>query len=247
MRRLPIKILKEPWIDSTVEIKFDSSIDRSAVFGVIYYALRDTYSKVEELPILQLPEVAIDSNPEMAGQPRYRILSPNFYLQIGPGILSVHCNGDYQGWAKYSQEIFRILNVVKNLSIIKNVFRVGVRYINFLPYSNNIFNDLQLKLIFPVRSLDEVPTTIQLILPEENYISRLHVANFTDAIRNNQRAFGSIVDIDTYRTVELDSFFDDFAKVITRAHQIEKSIFFNLFTDEYLESLGPTYYEDKSN
>lgn len=246
MHRLPKKIQKEPLIDATVEIRFESLIDRSAVFGVIYYALRELYTKVEQLPIMQLPLDAIESDPLTASQARYRIYSEKFNLQIGPSSVSVHCNNNYLGWAEYSQEIFRVIQIINELKIVKNVNRVGVRYVNFLHYSLDIFRDLQLKLSFPQRNLDKLPTTIRVLLPElpdNKYFTQLSIANYTEAIRDNEKMVGSVIDIDTIRTVDLENFFSGYKQIIDQAHDIEKSLFFGLFTEEYLESLEPLYNE----
>ena len=55
--RLPIRLEKCPLIDCIIEVRFDTNIVNSAVFGVIYNQIRSDYpGAVNNLPISQLPE-----------------------------------------------------------------------------------------------------------------------------------------------------------------------------------------------
>ena len=87
MHRLPIKLTKEPLIDSTVEIRFESVLDKRAVFGVVYFALKDTYPNVEPLELSQLPGQFLEASPEFSDKPLYRIRGDRFQIQVGPTLI----------------------------------------------------------------------------------------------------------------------------------------------------------------
>ena len=56
-KKLPLRLEKCPLVDALIEIRFESSIIGSAIFGIIYNLIRDDYKGiVTNLPILQVPE-----------------------------------------------------------------------------------------------------------------------------------------------------------------------------------------------
>src|SRR5437870_4231239 len=124
--KLPQKIELCPIIEAVVEIRFEASIFRNAVFGIVYNSLKDQFSgEVEKLPILQIPENLLQSDPSFQYKPYYKITKGNYALQIGPDVISISCLNPYSGWKEYSQLIFQILENFSKLNIIKKVERLG--------------------------------------------------------------------------------------------------------------------------
>lgn len=64
--------------------------------------------------------------------------------------------------------------------------------------------------------------------------------NFAEAAITNKVIKGSIVDIDTQ--IDLDKF-DTFENAIICAHNTEKSLFFDLLKEDFLEKFNPIYEE----
>ena len=63
---LPRNIERCPIIDALVEIRFETALNPNAVFGLIYGALMNDYpGKVENLPILQVPEAVRKNDPAL--------------------------------------------------------------------------------------------------------------------------------------------------------------------------------------
>jgi len=247
MRRLPSKIREEPWIDASLEIRFTSALNGNEVFRRVYDVLGDSYPNVTELPTLRIPDEIKRDDVRFFEKPDYRIQNDTFNVQIGPNTISVHCNDPkYPGWTVYSNEINRVLTCVENQSVVDNVTRVGIRYINFLPYSVNIFNDLRLNISHSGRVTTELPASVRFNFQEDNdFLSTLQIANYVEAQKGEESVIGSIIDIDTYRTESLDEFFSCFSNLVEEAHSIAKAMFFGLFTDDYLESLNPEYNDEQ--
>jgi len=53
---IPKKITPCPIIDSTIELRFQTSVEPGAVFGIVYNAFKKEYPNVEKMPILNVPE-----------------------------------------------------------------------------------------------------------------------------------------------------------------------------------------------
>jgi len=239
--KLPRRIIPDPIVDSTVEIRFDPLIDRNAVFGVLYYALRDQFPTVEPLPMMQLPEPIRDADPLFAHRPQYRLTNDNYQLQIGTNVLTIGVASAYPGWAAFSETIQGIYKKLSPLGVIGPIRRLGIRYISF--FEGNIFDNLNLRLTMPGYEAGGFPTTCRFELPSSPFVNILSLANHTHLQRVNSELVltGSIVDIDTSLTGLMPDFFDQMPDLLNRAHQSEKELFYSLLTPQFLAQLNPEY------
>ncbi|MCK9450848.1 MAG: TIGR04255 family protein [Bacteroidales bacterium] len=232
---LPKAINPCPILDASVEVRFTTKLHPSAVFGMIYNVLQTTFPKVENLPILQLPEAVRATDPNFKFKPLYRISNPNFVAQIGPDVLAISSFPNYVGWDMFSKQIFSILDRIEKVGIIGTVLRIGIRYINF--FDNDIFKNIDLKISIGKNNIAYENTIIRTEIEQGDYKSSLQVAN--NANQNNK--LGSIIDIDTYTESNLTNFFKDKDDLISGAHAKEKELFFSLLKGEFLKTLNPTY------
>jgi len=107
---------------------------------MIYNVLQVDFPKVENLPILQLPEAVRATDPNFRFKPHYRILNNKFVAQIGSDVLTISSFPKYAGWDEFSKQIFSILDRIKKVGIIDSAIRIGIRYINF--FDNDILKTL---------------------------------------------------------------------------------------------------------
>lgn len=232
---LPKSIENCPIIDALIEIRFTSKIHQNAIFGIIYNALKSDFSKIEDLPILQIPEPIRMSDPNLKYKPLYRISNDEFVIQIGPDVLAIGSYPKYLGWKKFSSKIFEILNKIEELKIINEVERLGIRYINF--FNEDIFNNIKLEINLDNKKLKSQKSVIRTEFNQGKFVSTLQISN--DAKSNE--IFGSIIDIDCHKTKGLQDFFNNKETLINEGHLIEKKLFFELISDEYLKKLNPKY------
>lgn len=232
---LPKSIEKCPIVDSLVEIRFKSNINHNAIFGIIYNSLRSDFQKVENLPILQIPEAIRTTDPNLKHKPLYRISNDEYVVQIGVDLLAIGAYPKYVGWDKFSKTIFDILDRVEKLNIIGEVDRLAIRYINF--FEENIFKNIKLEISLTGSSIVNQKSVFRTEINHGNINSVLQISN--EAQSNNQ--FGSIIDIDCSRTIGLQNFFEKKEELINEIHLIEKDLFFNLISDDYLDKLIPNY------
>lgn len=231
----PKNITPCPIVDALLEVRFTSKINANAVFGLIYSVLQEDFPEVETLPILQLPDFVRASDPNLKYKPYYKIANANFVIQIGPDVISISSFPKYLGWKSFSETIFDVLSKVENVGIIDKVVRVGIRYINF--FETNVLEKINLKLSLGANDILYRNTIIRTEIEQENYISTLQVAN--DARVDGK--LGSIIDIDTFSTKGLETFFLDKTNIINAGHSKLKELFYNLLKPEFLATLNPTY------
>lgn len=229
-----------PLADAVIEIKFDSKIDSDAVFGILYNAVKDSYPKINKLPILQLPEPLRVTDPNLAGQPHYQLVGDPFVLQIGPKVISLDNPNQYVGWEILRPEAINIFNLVRNLNIVEKVNRFGLRYVNFFD-GIDIFEKIDLKVTLRQEEFKKINKFLRVEIPSEEFMNLLQVSNHANLIINGKSKNGSIIDIDTHTVPASGNFFEAFDSLLDRVHEVEKGLFFNLLKPEFLETLNPEY------
>ena len=235
--KLPTKIEPCPIIDALVEIRFSTKTHPNAVFGLLYNTLQEYFEneKVENLPILQLPDSVRSTDPQLKFKPHYKIATNNFVVQIGPEVISISSFPKYIGWNLFSNKIFDILSKVESVSIINDIKRIGIRYINF--FDVDIFKHINLNVNLGDQQITYKNTVIRTEFEQDEYKSTLQIANNA----NNNGRVGSIIDIDTYVLSNLKSFFKNKEELINVGHTKEKELFFSLLKKDFLNNLNPKF------
>ena len=232
---LPKSIENCPIVDSLIEIRFKSTINHNAIFGIIYNSLRHDFPKVDNLPILQIPEPIRMNDPNLKHKPLYRISNNDYVIQIGSDILAIGSFPKYVGWELFSKTIFEVLNKIESLGIIGEVDRLGLRYVNF--FEDNIFSNIKLEVNLGGTSIINQKSVFRTEINNQNFNSILQISN--DAMSENR--IGSVIDIDCSKTEGLQDFFKNKESIINEAHLVEKELFFKLISADYLKKFNQTY------
>lgn len=232
---LPKSIKPCPILDALFEVRFSTKIHPSAIFGMVYNVLHSDYPKVENLPILQLPEAVRANDPNLKHKPYYKISNEEFVIQVGPEVLSISSFPQYSGWGKFSSKIFDTINRIEEIGVFKQFSRIGIRYINF--FESNIFKNIELDVSIGTNNIEYKNTIIRTEIEHELFKSSLQIANNV----KNQNIPGSIIDIDTFLDSGLDNFLTEKERIINLGHQNEKELFFSLLKKDFLKDLNPIY------
>ena len=236
---LPRNIERCPIIDALVEIRFETALNPNAVFGLIYGALMNDYpGRVENLPILQVPEVVRINDPALKFKPLYKIINEEVVIKIGNDMLSISSAIPYIGWEKFKDHISKIIKVVYDKKIINRVSRLGHRYVNFFDFDilDRITLSFQMTEGYSTESV-QITTQVQ----DGDFESTIQFSN--TAVFNNRgiQKKGSIIDIDTFRNYEGNQFLENIIPEINSAHMAEKNLFFSLLKPEFIKDLNPVY------
>lgn len=237
MDKLPISISPCPIIEAIFELRFSSSFPGDAIFGIVYNQFKDEFQTVEQLPVLQLPAIVRDKDPNLKFTPYYKIKNNNFIIQIGPNVFSLANLKDYCGWVNFSEKILYTYNKLSELKLIGKQLRTALRYINLFP-DVNIYEKSNLCIQLTNQRLSKHQINFTAEFPYDQGVSNLRLINFAEVLFDNKIMRGSIVDIDTQ--VHHDRF-NNFKEAIECAHTAEKALFFSLLEKEFLSSLNPIY------
>lgn len=242
MRKIPTKLDNCPIIESVLEIRFDSSFDRNVVFPMLYSTISDDYLPPTPLPILQIPENVRATDPNLCFQPYYRLVlkeDPNVSIQIGPRVIAFSFTQNYKGWDAFKSYVTKYVGQFQKTDVIKKVLRLGFRVINFFDW--DIYKKgIELQIFLSGNSIPYHETALKTKFIDGKYESTVNIINNATLNSINGNRLGSIIDIDTY-SIRCESFFDMISTYMDEAHSAEKSIFFNLLTEELIAELKPTY------
>ncbi len=236
MKQIPTYLENDPLVDCVIEIRFETDMVKSAVFGVIYNCIKEDYpGSVYNLPISQLPEQLRISDSNLKYKPMYRLENDKTILQIGSDVLCISSKMPYIGWDTFYNITVDIIKKVMELGFIKRISRVGFRYINFI---EGDIKDL-LKMSFKLKNNEFNSLEIRTTINKNSFTNNLF---FSNAALLNQKN-GSVIDIDTSKEYNDNSFYDNIESELQNAHQCEKELFFSLLKEELLQRFNPKYDE----
>lgn len=233
MQQLPKKITPCPIKQTIFEMRFNSELPDDAIFGILYNEFRDTYKKVEQLPILQLPPVVRSQDPNLIWAPHYKLSNEKSTIQIGPKVFSLVYSDDYDGWDNFSKEILDNYEKANNSNVIKEVNRIALRYINVFE-EINILDNADFTARLGSESLNHQKINFSVEIPSEKGVSQLKIINNAEVMMNNTKSKGSLIDIDS--AVDFKDF-DSFSDAIEYSHKKEKELFFRVLGEEYIGTL----------
>jgi uncharacterized protein (TIGR04255 family) len=240
LRGFPKKISPCPIVEAIAELRFTSAVLPDAIFGIIYQEFKDEFpERVENLPILQLPEPIRSMDPGLRYQPYYKLASSNLIFQVGPRVTSLSNVKEYMGWENFSRRLKEVFSKLEKLKIIKSVERLGIRYINF--FKLDIYDNINLRIIMNEEPLRTLNMTLRTEIEEDNFINLLQIANKAQVRIQNQSLSGSVIDIDTGSKTIGETFFEEMENLLEKGHHTEKKLFFSLLKKEFLSSLNPEY------
>lgn len=236
--KIPKKITPCPIIEAIIELRFEDLTFPIEIFlGGIFEKLKGKNpNKPDKLPVLELPSVIRENDPNLRFAPHYKIKFQDYLLQIGPRTLSIACPKEYTGWSRFYPTIEEVFDEIKNLSYIEKPLRFGLRYINFFN-EVDIFEFLKIELKLGPHDLIGFQNIIKTEFNQDDFKCILQFAN---KVRLNQSMSGSIIDIDISTENCLD-IFSNYKNMIPLAHTTEKAIFFSILKEDFLKKYDPKY------
>jgi uncharacterized protein (TIGR04255 family) len=241
--KMPVSIEKSPILEAIFEIRFEPNIPGDAVFGLVYNAFKEEFTKAAPLPILQFPEQLRSTDPNLKFMPHYRMDKENFIIQIGPNVFNLANTKPYCGWSNFSQKIEYCYGRLSKIGIMSNHISTAIRYINVFEESN-IFEKMNMEIQLAGKVVGQEHIDFSTIIPHDNdkAKSRLKITTFANIHLHDEKKdiIGSIIDIDTVFTMTDPS---EFKESIQYVHEEQKKLFFGSLKQDFIESLSPKYEE----
>lgn len=241
MNNLPNRISPCPIREAVVEIRYKSNLPSEAIFGIIYDKIFKYFGNSKTLPIKQLPEAVISRDPKFRYYAHYILSKENLKLKVGPRVLTFSNTKHYIGWEKFFEFVNKVIVELLKTDIIQIPERIGVRYINLFEY--DILDKTKLELSIHGREPYKDSLNIRTEHKEDKFVLILNYKNNVNIDTPDYKGSGSIIDIDCiYNCVDNDcDFTKNYKNIIKEGHQHEKSMFFGLLEEKFIQELNPEY------
>lgn len=241
---IPRKISPDNLKDTLVQVIFNSGVSPELILGSFNHLFSDLYSFKTTSP--KKRDLKITGTEGIIFEP----IEKGFFLDKSERIkLDISGNAivfnTYQGyilWENYFPVIEETIVKLFSFGIIKEVTRIGIRYIS--QFDNvNLFDSLNLNLSLNIPNSSLESTQLRTELNENDFKIILTLINKINQIQG-QHVSGlnaSIIDIDVIQLPNalLDS--NSTLAAINSGHIKQKETFFSLLKPEFLASLNPEY------
>lgn len=254
-QKLPIELKNKPLLEAIIEIRFSSQlVPDDGILGMVLSKLNSVgiQTKVDKLPITQIPLQIINSDLNLKYQPWYKLTTdryPNSSISIGPRVLSVQSNKtQYTTWEVFFKDVSVVLEMFLDLKIVNKVERVALRYVNF--FNSNLFKGYdfsKLQCSLNIASWGSgINTQIQSTFTTGDVLHALRLFKNMDVIINDIAQRGDIIDIDSFKELTISSDPKEITKIINEVHTKNKEIFFSILGEEITKILDPIYEESRA-
>lgn len=234
---LPREIIPNPLIGSTVEIRYNSDIDKKKLLSLVFTQFQN------ELPTLthsSIPEQIKALDPNFQFSPDY-ILSNEYYsLSFSSKVISFENTSDYRLWSNYFPFITTCLKKFYSLGIIKYIDRIGVRYASVFENAPSISSVIRETPIIQFENYKQKFGLFNCDLSNDRINIHLQIAGNAAITKNNRIRTGSLIDIDAFLMKKIEPNEEVFT-IIEELHQEEKKLFWELLSDSFKEKLNVKY------
>jgi uncharacterized protein (TIGR04255 family) len=235
---MPTLLRNPPLVEAVFELRFNPNLDAAGdiLIGLLYASLNAQYSRVEPLPMANVPREIRSRDPNLRYQASHRLWGDGKSVHVGDYVVGTSTTA-YPGWDKFREQVEQVVQAVHSTKIVKDVERFSFRYVNILQAdpSASQFDLLNCRI--------EVAGTVPL---ERGFMLRIEQDDgpYTSIIQLYPNASiespevnvsGLLVDIDTRR--EADGFFMNLSTMLNEAHEVLKRNFHNVLSDRILKVL----------
>ncbi|MBM7356721.1 TIGR04255 family protein [Lelliottia amnigena] len=247
-RKLPTRLRKDLLVGVIFEMRFESFVPLSNILpGLLFKHLPG--ASITKTPVSEIPDSIRNTDPNFIYAPLVVLETTKYQVHIGDKVLQVIYNVPYDGWDKFKSVIMDVYENVMSYSLINNVVRFSLKYIDIIESESSTSLDkmLNVNLSMGASKLDfntsqvrtEIHTADSVVVIQMAGGAKAEFAN--SSLRSRE---GFLIDVDCIRNVttrDLQYFERELSDGLEELHDITKEYFFSFLTDEGLELLGAEY------
>jgi uncharacterized protein (TIGR04255 family) len=177
--------------------------------------------------------------------PRHGLAIDPFQILIGDFTTQVSNRRPYVGWAQFKPMIVDVLKHLQGSGLITSVERCSLKYVNFIQDSGGFkdqFSHIKFKATLGQRDLTQLLTVVRTEIHDDGMLTIVELSPGTKLLLPGveENTQGILVAVDALNTNVTD-FWANQDSILERTHDMEKSIFFDILTNETIAALGPIY------
>lgn len=238
--KIPKKITPDYLKDTIIQFVFNPGVPPELVLGEFKSQMKDDFNFVtsKRLPI------SVPGIPSIIQQNYYFTDKANeVKVEITENVIIFNSLKKYIGWDRYFPLVESTISTLLKNKTFQSINRIGLRYISEFPEIKILDKlNIELKLNFPNKNLEA--TQIRSEYKDEQFKVILNVANdLTRPVKEVDKPDRfSIIDIDVISLFEEPIYDrDQVISIIDKSHFKQKTIFFSLLTEKFLNELNPEF------
>lgn len=244
--KLPKKLNADPIIDAVIEIRVETAQPLGSLMPGVLHQVKDVgFLQSQQLPAANIPEQIRRSDPNLMYQPLIKIeLEDGFSLLVGDLVLAIVSPMPYVGGVSFKNKALQVINILLDLSVVKNIHRLSIKYTDFIEASSLQELDTYLNLDFKLGNTHTPEMNgydLNFHIAKQNMLHLIRLVALTRLDNNKE---GMILDIDTIKRVEssdIQSFKKALPDTLNEVHSKSKIQFFALLTEKALARLEAVY------
>jgi len=233
--KIPKKINPDRLVDAIVAVRFESDLPAEVLLGVIFQSLNDSY-------IYSNKNISKNQFPNGNSVKNSLFYNDRIKVMVLENSLIFNILTEYIGWEHYKKEISNFIELIqKKGSPIKTFTKASVRYIS--EYKDvDLRNILNFNFTFGMSDVKSEVFTFRSEFEKDKQRVFLHLQNKIISKRiNNDLNKISVIDIDVMNDRLTCSNIQELLEEISKAHNLENEIYFNLLKEDFLKTLNPIY------
>jgi uncharacterized protein (TIGR04255 family) len=240
--KIPKKISPDNLKDTVIQILFNPGVAPELVLGAFNYGLSDTFKFVASQPAKKGIKVSANDNFLLESIQKGYFLDQKELVKVDITSNSISFNTfqEYIGWDNYYPVICNTLTKLFEIGVIKEINRIGIRYISQFD-NTNLFENLNMTLSIDVPNKAFEATQVRSEFTDANYKVIMTLINKIKSTENLKEINTSIIDIDVIQLFEGLNNAKETIIVIEEGHQKQKHTFFTLLKPAFLATLNPEY------
>ena len=153
----------------------------------------------------------------------------------------------YAGWAAFKTAIEKVLKLIEPTSIISNIDRVGLKYVDLVERSTlkEQIEAVNLKVELAGHALKKEQFQLRFEIERGDYINSIQlIAGVTLSLFNGDQKAGLMVETDTIKvgvSMPMSDFMQTLQRLLVDMHTTNKAVFFDILTNTTIQSLEPQY------
>ena len=231
MHTIPVKISPNPLVSVVFEVRFVSSLKDEDVLQEVFPLLHNEFPKLESNKKLS----------EYKKLPDYSFSNDDYSVSIGSSSIHFGMKGNYESWEKYSKDLHSVLNKLSSLNQIREIQRVGLRFINI--FDNESDPAKIIKQEFRVGDARYLPneTSCRAVFDVNDIQILFQFHGEAKIEEKNKKGVCKDIDASVKANIEDWKSFQSM-ELINKLHTVEKELFFHVLVPSFLETLNPEYY-----
>lgn len=246
MRKLPIKLEREPLVDAAFEVRFLNAPPLEDLVPGFLLGDKGAAVEVSRLPAAEIPYPIRQQDPNLRNTPTQRISYKGYSILVGHQNIVVSCALPYPKWAAFKDVILDVMESIAKMDIAGSVERYSLKYVNLLQapgYAEQI-DKVDMSIRLGELNLGEEHVSLQAHKRDGDVVHLLSIITGANGELSGEPVSGVLVDIDSicdkgFATVP--EFRDDLERDLESLRQSNKQMFFNCLKANTISEMGPTY------